>query len=341
MSVSVIALIAFLLSLGGVEFFRRWSLARRLLDVPNERSSHKSPTPRGAGVVIVAVTLLVYLSGSLFEALPIDWSYVIGAVLVSGISWVDDLRSVPFGWRLLVHSAAAVLLILFLETSVTLPVSSYGGSIYTSYAAYAVAFLWVVWMINAYNFMDGIDGIAGSQAVIAGLGWLVVGIIGGNLHALLLGTGVAAASLGFLIHNWPPARVFMGDVGSAFLGFTFAALPLLLMKNGEGSIFAAQTPLLGAAFVWPFVLDTLATLVHRLIRGEKVWKAHREHYYQRLVIAGRSHSSVTVLYTVLAALTTTVGLATVGFGGNSGYFLVFTLVLVGVFLLLAPGKKTC
>ena len=154
--------------------------------------------------------------------------------------------------------------------------------------------------INAYNFMDGIDGLAGSQTVVAGLGWLVPG---GIVGLPIFGVLVAGSSLGFLGHNWPPTRIFMGDVGSVFLGFTLAVLAVI------GGLAHPRLPLAGLLVVWPFVFDTTFTIVRRLRRGENIFAAHRSHLYQRLVIAGYSQRAVTLLYAGLALVGVVLALA--------------------------------
>jgi UDP-N-acetylmuramyl pentapeptide phosphotransferase/UDP-N-acetylglucosamine-1-phosphate transferase len=159
-----------------------------------------------------------------------------------------------------------------------------------------VGLVWIVGLCNAYNFMDGIDGIAAAQAIVAGAGWAWLGWRGGDAMTALAGALIAGASLGFLFFNWPPAKVFMGDAGAAFLGFTFAALTVLALTQ------SLERAAAGALFVWPFLFDTTFTLVRRLVRGENVLRAHRSHLYQRLVARGWSHARVTMLYAALAAL---------------------------------------
>ena len=206
--------------------------------------------------------------------------------------------------------AAGALLILFAVgfwPSVDLP---FVGSVHWGWLGVPLAFFWVVGLTNAYNFMDGIDGLAGSQAVIAGVGWAGLGWLRGEPLVSLLGLLVAGSSLGFLLHNWPPARIFMGDVGSAFLGFTFAALSVLAAQQNPRLAVA------GILLLWPFIFDTIGTFLRRLRRRENVFAAHRSHLYQRLVIAGYSHRTVTLLYS---------GLALVG------------LVLALVWVLALPG----
>ncbi len=154
-------------------------------------------------------------------------------------------------------------------------------------------------MTNAYNFMDGIDGLAGLQAVTAGAGWSLVGLFAQNPTLEFYGAVLACSSLGFLIHNWQPAKVFMGDVGSAFLGYSFAVLPVLAWRRetaGDGKWI-----LTGIALLWVFVFDTIYTLFRRALRAEKLWLPHRTHIYQQLVVAGFSHRAVSVFYGFLSA----------------------------------------
>jgi UDP-N-acetylmuramyl pentapeptide phosphotransferase/UDP-N-acetylglucosamine-1-phosphate transferase len=147
-----------------------------------------------------------------------------------------------------------------------------------------------VGLTNAYNFMDGIDGIAGGQAVVAGVGWAIVGLLMDLPFVFIFAGLLASTALGFLFHNWPPAKIFMGDVGSAFLGFSFACLAM------AGASREPSLAIAGVLLVWPFVFDTLFTFFRRLKNRENVFAAHRSHLYQRLVIAGYSHRTVTLIY---------------------------------------------
>ena len=170
-----------------------------------------------------------------------------------------------------------------------------------------MAVVWGVGLTNAYNFMDGIDGIAGAQAVVAGAVWGVAGAWLGVPSVAFVGACVAAATLGFLVHNRPPARIFMGDVGSATLGFAFAALPLVATPS-VAPVVAGRLPLFALLTVWPFVYDAVATFGQRLARGENVLAAHRSHRYQRLVIAGWRHGAVSAAYAALALASALAGL---------------------------------
>ena len=270
-----------------------------LVDVPDAFSSHVVPTPRGGGVGIVVVVMvaLAWLAGHGDQdplALPVLALAALG-VLVAIVSAIDDMGSVPASVRLLVHLAVGVgawrVVGTINEIALPwLPVVALGA------AGGAVTVLWVAGLLNAYNFMDGIDGLAASQGVVAGLAWAVFGWHEHSLSLYLVGQTVAAACLGFLILNRPPARVFMGDVGSAFLGYLFAAIPLAV--GGA----RPRLGVLGVVVVWPFVFDAGLTFVQRAWRRENVFARHRSHLYQRLVISGWSHGRVTLLYAALAAV---------------------------------------
>jgi UDP-N-acetylmuramyl pentapeptide phosphotransferase/UDP-N-acetylglucosamine-1-phosphate transferase len=200
----------------------------------------------------------------------------------------DDLRPLPALWRLVTHTAIAILAVRVLGP-VSLPwLPPWLASVLTMF--------WIVAVSNAVNFMDGVDGMAGAQAVVAGIGWAAVAAIAGWRDAALLGLLVALASAGFLFHNWQPARVFMGDAGSGFLGCLLAVLPL---TTPEPSTASAWT---GVLLMWPFLFDTGFTLVRRVGRGENVFTAHRSHLYQRFTLTERSHQDVVVFYAALASL---------------------------------------
>jgi Fuc2NAc and GlcNAc transferase len=329
---------AFIASWAGVGLFRRWSVRRQLLDIPNERSSHSQPTPRGGGIVIALTGLAGYLITVWVFGVPFSPGFFFGAVLVAGVSWLDDLYGLPFWARLIVHIAAACALVADLGVwqSVPVPLSSAVVPLGTVAGA-IVTIAWIVWLLNAYNFMDGIDGIAGLQAVVAGVAWAFVAGALGLGGTLLFAAVLAAVSFGFLIHNWQPARIFMGDVGSAFLGFTLAALPLLARHEAQSEMPALI--LIAVALVWFFVFDTVFTFLRRAIKGERVWEAHRSHLYQRLVIGGMSHRSVTVLYGLGSALTSICVFLALTFDGIFPALGVFLVVILTAILVYSAFRK--
>lgn len=325
----------------GVEAIRQYAIRRRVLDVPNSRSSHSAATPRGGGVVIALATVLTLVAAAAAESLtlsPVILAYLVGATLIAAVGWLDDVRSLSSGFRLLAQLSAAVLLLIGAGwwDDVILP---FAGRVALGWAAVPLALLWIVGMTNAYNFMDGVDGIAGGQAVVAGVAWAIIGFATSAPVAAAVGLAVALSSAAFLLHNWSPARVFMGDAGSGFLGFTFGALPFLLAETSTGTDLRLRLPLTAALLVWPFVFDALFTVCRRLIRGEHVLRAHRSHLYQRLVLAGMSHRSVATLYTGLAFISTLLGAVWLLRWPGSDLVVALGAPLLFVLLLLGVGVR--
>ena len=302
--VLLLGVLTVILSYLGVAGLIQWAERRQILDIPNERSSHTRPTPRGGGLIIaIFSTIGLVLAWLVYPTLsPAALvAYLLGAWLIASVSWLDDLRSVPNPLRFAVHSLGAIFVILAFGywRVISVPLTE---PLKFGWLGLPITFVWIVGLTNAYNFMDGIDGIAGGQAVVAGVGWGALGWLTGQPLIGLMGVTLAAASLGFLGHNWPPARIFMGDVGSEFLGFTFAVLAVAASQRGP------RLALVGILFVWPFVFDATFTFLRRLKNAENVFAAHRSHLYQRLVIAGYSHRFVTLLYMSLAAWGAILGL---------------------------------
>ncbi|MBC7898458.1 MAG: glycosyltransferase family 4 protein [Saprospiraceae bacterium] len=328
--------ISFFASYAGVAAYIRYSSKRGLLDVPNDRSSHQTPTPRGGGLVIVTVSLFAYCIISTCLSNTISWGYVVGALIIALVSWFDDLYSVSFIIRFFIHSAAASTVLVDSGYWNELYVPGTGFILYLGTFGVIITFFWIVWMINAYNFMDGIDGIAGLQAVLASTGWLIFALVF-DYNSIYLFAGVLLfTNLGFLLHNWSPAKIFMGDVGSAFLGFTFAVLPIMAFK--EKPDIAPVVPVVALFFVWFFIFDTILTLFLRLLKGERVWIAHRGHLYQRLVFSGRSHGFVAAFYGSFTAVVVIASLTFAIFRGNFE-FLLISIVLFLTAALLAVSLK--
>lgn len=306
---------------------RRYALNRELLDVPNPRSSHTVPTPRGGGVSIVAAALgavtLLWLLGAIsafaFAAL------FLGGAVVAGIGYLDDQGHVPAHWRMAVHVIAAVIVVGCAGTLP--PVPMFGMELVPGLVGVVLAVLWVTWSLNLYNFMDGIDGLAAVEAVTVCAGAAFLLWFVGELEWALVTAVYGAASLGFLVWNWPPAKIFMGDGGSGFLGFSLAALALLAFTETGFPIWSWLI-LLGV-----FIVDATVTLIHRLIRGERWYAAHRSHAYQHAAREVGSHLPVTVV-TGLINLTWLLPLAWLAVL-NPGWGLVIMLVAWLPLLLIA------
>lgn len=250
----------------GVTGFLLWSrLGLRLApDLPNDRSLHSEPIPRLGGIGVVLALLAAGQCLPEFRLL----AWLAGGLAL--VSLLDDLRGLPARVRLLAHLGAAAAWVFAVLPAPTFPVALF-------------LILAIGWGINLYNFMDGANGLAGGMALIgfaslAGAAWL-----GGDARLALFALAIAAAALGFLFFNFDPARIFLGDCGSVPLGFAAGALALWGWQRGVW-----DWPLPVLAF-FPFLADATVTLARRALRGEKVWQAHRSHYYQRLVRMGWSH----------------------------------------------------
>lgn len=260
----------------GTGLVRRFALARSLLDIPNERSSHSIPTPRGGGVAIVVVVLGGILAGTVGGWIreTIALALVPSGAAVALVSWLDDRRGVPRSIRFLVHIAAAAWVVYCLG-----PVE-----IGLGFLGPIVTVLGIAWMANLFNFMDGIDGLAAGEALTVGLAAMLLCWRVEDLEPTWLAALIVVAAAGFLPWNWSPARIFLGDVGSVFLGFILASLGVLTSQRGDIPA-SGWLVLLGV-----FLLDATITLLRRFARGERWFVAHRSHAYQRAVQAGFTHA---------------------------------------------------
>lgn len=325
MSDAVVLLLGAVIAWGLVHGIRRWAQGLGLVDRPTPRSMHWQPTPRGGGAAIVTVCLIGVIGAAAVGFRP-EWSvllgYLAGALLIACVSWTDDIRSVPPGIRLSVHVVAAALMIAGL--GIQSHAQALVGRPELTWLVVAAGLLWTVGLTNAYNFMDGIDGLAAVQGLVAGLGWTLLASLSHQPWIAFVALLLAAGCAGFLVHNWSPARIFMGDVGSAFLGFTFAFITLAAAQRLPKFAFV------GGLLLWPFIFDSAFTLVRRVGRGENILVAHRSHLYQRLVLAGWRHGSVTTLYGGLTAVS--VGLTLVWWITDSDYV---AYTVAGVVALLS------
>ncbi|MEE4297826.1 MAG: glycosyltransferase family 4 protein [Pseudomonadales bacterium] len=258
----------------GTGLVRRYALARDLLDHPNARAAHEIPTPRGGGLAMVLVIVLGLLAGAALGLAPRSLALAVagGGGMVAAIGFLDDHGDVAARWRLLVHVLACGLAIVLLGPVRDLELP--GGALSLGPFATALSLLAGVSLVNFYNFMDGIDGIAGSELVCFSAGLLILVGAEGVL-ALPAWLGVAAGAA-FLAWNWPPARIFMGDVGSGFLGFYLGTLLLAGVASGATSLWG---PLL---LLGVFVVDALVTLLVRAATGQRVSEAHSTHTFQHL-----------------------------------------------------------
>jgi len=320
----------------GVRMIRREAVRRHILDHPNERSSHSVPTPRGGGLAIVGLVVgfvVGYMVVNGFDRQAL--AYLAGGILVAWLGWRDDLRHLSARVRFGVQSLAVVIAMLGLGYfhSVTIPLL---GEWPLGWVGIPVTFLWILGLINAFNFMDGLDGFAGSVALVAGLGWMLLSSSSGGLEnplAFRIALVIAAGSLGFLGHNWHPARIFMGDVCSTFLGFSFAVLPLMSAERGGDPL------MFGTAILWTFIMDAGITFLRRLAKREDVFAAHRTHLYQRLVISGMRPGAVSALFALLTLAGAGLSLAWARGLHSVGPFIILGLPLLWVVLSIYTARR--
>lgn len=348
----MIALVVFvaailIVSAGMTRYLSSSRTAVAILDEPNERSLHENATPRTGGLAIL-LSLAAGLAAAYAAARAgwVDGVLAAGAVqltshdfvavgiattFLAGMSLVDDIRNVSPLVRFAVQVLAAAGLVWGADfTIASFWVPGY-GPLALGLAAYPITLLFIVWMANLYNFMDGMDGLAGGMAVV-GFGVMgALAIVNGGPGIGVVAIAVAAAAAGFLYFNYPPARIFMGDVGAVPLGFLVASLAV---KANRELVLGLWVPLI---LFSPFIADATVVVVRRALRGERIWEAHREHYYQRLVLAGWSHRKT--LWAEYAAMACCAGIGVFYKQGiERGRFVLTTLVGLA-YLALAFGVR--
>ena len=281
LSSAVLAAIALLACAGILWMLLRTGLAWRLAtDIPNERSLHERPTPRvgGWGVIPVVVLCMLFMAPQL-------WVTAVCAALLAAISQIDDRRGLPARVRFAAHTVAAIAVVSVVPAPIALWLR----------VVVAVA---LIWLTNLYNFMDGADGLAGGMAFFGFGGYALAACLSPHADAqlALASAAVCGAAVGFLLFNFHPARIFLGDAGSIPLGFLAGALGYWGWGTG---VWPMWFPVMAFA---PFIADASVTLAKRLARGEKFWQAHREHYYQRMVRSGIGHARTAIDWYVAMAL---------------------------------------
>ncbi|MGO4323121.1 MraY family glycosyltransferase [Pseudomonas sp. KB_12] len=275
---------------------RRYALARSIIDIPNARSSHSIPTPRGGGVAIVVAFLLTLPLLGQLGLVPPHYLIALGGAgaLVAIVGFMDDHGHIAARWRLLGHFSAAIWALAWLEGLA--PLNLFGVSVDLSWIGHALAVFYLVWVLNLYNFMDGIDGIASVEAVSACLGASALYLLSGFTDLIWPPLILAAAVLGFLFWNFPPAKIFMGDAGSGFLGIALGIMSLQAAWVSP-ALFWAWLILLGV-----FIVDATVTLTRRFLRGDKVYEAHRSHAYQFASRCYGRHRPVTLAVAAINVL---------------------------------------
>ena len=301
-----------------IALLRRTRVAALLADHPNQRSLHVQPRPRIGGLGIMAAALPCIALGGLHLAIVAAM-----ALFLAAISLGDDLRNLPIEVRLPAHLVAASV--------AWLAFGSHAGT-YGWGAATAAIFV-TVWMTNLFNFMDGSDGLAGGMALFGFAAYAWAAHQAGRDDLAWSCAATSAAALGFLAHNFPPARVFMGDAGSVPLGFLAAALGIYGIVSGIWPVWFP--PLVFA----PFVLDATVTILRRLARGERVWTAHREHFYQRLVLSGWSARGLALAAYALMAACASAALWALRQGHDLPYVIIAASAAIHVLLFFAIERS--
>lgn len=286
-----------LLALAAISFFltaalRRYALAKSLMDIPNARSSHTVSTPRGGGVAIVfcflvAIPVLVYMG--LIPEIRLAISFVGAGLVVAVVGFMDDHGHIAARWRLLAHFIAAGWGLYWLGGLPSLVI--FGFALDLGLVGNVLAVFYLVWLLNLYNFMDGIDGIASIEAISVCIGATALFLLTGgavNDSATMLPLLLAFSVIGFLLWNFPPAKIFMGDAGSGFLGIILGLLSIHA-AHAAPDLFWGWLILLGV-----FIVDATFTLMRRLLRGDKVYEAHRSHAYQYASRCYGRHRPVTI-----------------------------------------------
>jgi Fuc2NAc and GlcNAc transferase len=291
--VNVSILIAtFCASLLGCGTVRRYALRANLLDMPNSRSSHAAPTPRGGGLAIAVSFLAASMLLRFLDLL--DLKTMLATVAGGAIAWIgflDDRRQLSARARFAVHLGAAIIAVAILGGIPAEIASQFGLNEYWVGAVVGVVVL--AWATNLFNFMDGIDGLAGTEAIFISVAGALLSLHGADPGMAVAWLCLSAATLGFLPWNWPPARLFMGDVGSGFLGFTLTVLAIATSRRGN--IPVEVWAILGGVFL----VDASVTLVRRMARGDHWFEAHRMHAYQLLALKWRGHLPVTLLVSAI------------------------------------------
>ena len=295
-----------------------------MVDLPNKRSLHVVAVPRTGGVAIcVALAGACVLALTEFS-LPASWPWIgAAALLVGGVSFLDDHGEVKARYRLTAHLGAGILLLAggVSWSGIELPGMHW---VMPPVLSWVLTLGYLVWMVNLYNFMDGMDGFAGGMAVFGFGALALLGWQAGDTGFALANAVVVAAAGGFLLHNFPPARIFLGDLGSAILGLLAAILSLIGARRGLFPLWVAWL-----AFS-PFILDATWTLLRRLSRGERVWDAHRSHHYQRLVLAGWGHRRTVLASYLLMGACAATAIAAQGMSARDQWLLLAAWAIIYV-----------
>jgi UDP-GlcNAc:undecaprenyl-phosphate/decaprenyl-phosphate GlcNAc-1-phosphate transferase len=315
----------------------------RIMDVPNERSSHHMPIPKSGGVAIVATFLIgaiviFFVADKTLIRRDYILGFVISALLIAGISFYDDVKNKPFIVKLITQLFAVFLVLAFglVIDQISLP---FLGSVTLGVWAYPISFLWIIGMSNAFNFMDGLDGLVGGIAVIVSAFFCAITFSQGSIFVYITCYALLAGSLSFLIYNFPPARIFMGDVGSAFLGFVFAVLAIIAARYDHSHTSFMVMPLL----LFNVIYDTFFTFIRRSLRGDRVLDAHRTHLYQLFNRLGYSHRTVSLFHYCVCIIQGLAAVWMVNIPGSGRVFVFVPFLILQIlysFVIINSAKKS-
>ncbi len=278
----------------------------KILDIPNGRSSHSKPTPTIGGLAIVitfflSMAILYFFANTTMITERYFTGFTFSSLLIAGMSFYDDLKCKPFYIKLATQIIAVIVVMSFgiIIHQINFPYNFLWFN-YNSpgTASYVITFCWILGMTNTYNFMDGLNGMAGGNAVIAAIFFCIISLDRGSNFTYMVSYTIAAGVLGFLIFNFPMGKLFMGDIGSTFLGFSFATLAIIASLYDKAHTSLLIIPLL----FFHFIYDTFFTFMRRMLNRENVFQPHRTHLYQLFNRLGYKHSTVTIFYCAVAIL---------------------------------------
>jgi UDP-N-acetylmuramyl pentapeptide phosphotransferase/UDP-N-acetylglucosamine-1-phosphate transferase len=320
-------------------FFYKTAIA---IDQPNERSSHHQTTPRSGGVAIVVTfvigMLLIYCLGDKTHIQQTYMvSFIVSSLFVALISFLDDLKTIKAVLKLAVMIVAILIAMWggLLLDQLFIPGM---GHVHLGWFAYPVTMFWVLGLTNAVNFMDGLDGLIGGTAAIVSLFFMIITFSQGSTFVYITSYTILAGSIGFLFFNFPPAKIFMGDVGSVFLGFVFATLAIIATRYDHSHTSFLVMPLL----LFHVIFDTFFTFLRRCVRRENVIQAHRSHLYQLVQQMGYSHLAVSLMQYGFCFLQGLGALWLVQVEGNQRLYVFlpfFLLQAIYAFIVIGNAKK--
>tara|TARA_B100000029_G_scaffold411722_1_gene414176 strand:+ start:9136 stop:10101 length:966 start_codon:yes stop_codon:yes gene_type:complete len=311
----ILSLSSFLFTFIGLKFFKNYLTKNKILDIPNKRSSHINPTPKGGGWVIVSCILGIIFILDPYDKIPA----IITILSLATLSWLNDLKNINAFIRLFFQIFSISIYFFYF----------YFSGFYDQNQLIHIFFLIFIftWFINIFNFMDGIDGISSIMSISIFLGIIIAHILNNSEYFPIFEILIMFSCFAFLFWNWNPAKIFLGDVGSIILGFICALSLYWLFLEGNTWHWVISLPMY-------YILDTSLTIIKRLYKKKKIWLAHKEHYYQKAVISGMKHKEVVFLIILLQML-----IILTCYKINNPYFVVILSFLGSLGLIIYFSSK--